>query len=39
MTFIATEGGRFILVVPETRTECAWFYEWKRSHPGPGRRC
>ena len=32
MTYIAREGGRFITVVPETRKECAWFYEWKRKH-------
>jgi transposase len=30
--YISKEGGRFISVLPETRKECQWFLDWKRSH-------
>jgi transposase len=30
--YISKEGGRFITVLPETRNECTWFLEYKRSH-------
>lgn len=32
MAHITKEGGRFISVMPETRKECGWFYQWKRTH-------
>jgi transposase len=32
ISYIATEGGRFISVLPETRKECGWFYQWKHTH-------
>jgi transposase len=33
MSHITKEGGRFISVMPDTRKECGWFYQWKRTHP------
>ncbi|MGA2480336.1 MAG: IS1634 family transposase [Spirochaetia bacterium] len=33
MSHITTEGGRFISVMPDTRKECGWFYQWKHTHP------
>ena len=32
MDYLSTEGGRFITVMPETRKECSWFYNWYRTH-------
>jgi transposase len=32
MTYLAKEGGKFITVMPQTRKECAWFYDWYHTH-------
>ena len=32
MDHLLKEGGRFISVLPETRKECGWFYQWKHTH-------
>ena len=32
MDYISREGGRFITVMPESRKECSWFYDWYRTH-------
>ena len=32
MGYLSKEGGRFITVMPKSRKECAWFYDWYRTH-------
>ena len=32
MCYICGEGGRFITVLPESRTECSWFKTWFLTH-------
>jgi len=32
MQYLATQGGRFISVLPETRKECGWFKNWIRAN-------
>jgi transposase len=35
MRHIAERGGRFVTVLPQTRSEDAWFRDWIQSHPVP----
>ena len=32
MGYLSREGGLFITVMPKSRKECSWFYEWYRTH-------
>ena len=32
MEYLSREGGRFITIMPESRKECSWFYDWYRTH-------
>lgn len=32
MDYLSREGGKFITVMPESRKECSWFYNWYHTH-------